>query len=56
VQGPQVHEVRQTFGSWGSQIIRLYNGTEHIEIEWTVGPIPTRFRLSLFAIISFLYC
>jgi hypothetical protein len=28
------------FGEWGSQVVRLYNGTRHLEIEWTVGPIP----------------
>jgi len=35
-----VQEVRQVFGDWASQVVRLYNGTKHLEIEWTVGPIP----------------
>jgi lysosomal alpha-mannosidase len=41
VQGSQVQEVRQVFGDWASQVVRLYNGTKHLEVEWTIGPIPT---------------
>ena len=39
-----MQEVRQKFGDWGSQIVRLYSDSKYIEIEWTIGPIPTRFR------------
>lgn len=42
-----MQEVRQKFGDWGSQVVRLYNGSKYMEIEWTVGPIPIRFILSL---------
>ena len=42
-----MQEVRQKFGSWGSQIVRLYNDSRHVELEWTVGPIPNRFTSSL---------
>ena len=40
VRGPLVTEVRQTFSSWATHVIRLYEGEAHVEIEWTVGPIP----------------
>ncbi|CAM9878394.1 unnamed protein product, partial [Phaeothamnion confervicola] len=38
--GPIVSEVRQTFSSWLSQVIRLRRGQAHAEFEWSVGPIP----------------
>ena len=30
----------QTFYPWASLTTRLWRGAEHIEVEWTVGPIP----------------
>ncbi|XP_065912001.1 lysosomal alpha-mannosidase-like [Dysidea avara] len=41
VNGPVVQEVWQVFSSYVSQVIRLYTGTNHIEMEFTIGPIPT---------------
>ena len=38
--GNEVSEARQIFNDWASVIIRLYKGDEHVEFEWTVGPIP----------------
>ena len=38
--GPVVWEVRQTFGPWISQSIRLWANSNEIEFEHTVGPIP----------------
>ncbi|GAB1293420.1 Lysosomal alpha-mannosidase [Apodemus speciosus] len=35
-----VQEVHQNFSAWCSQVIRLYKGQRHLELEWTVGPIP----------------
>jgi lysosomal alpha-mannosidase len=29
------------FSEWASQEISLYDDTESVEVEWTVGPIPT---------------
>lgn len=41
VTGPIVSEARQAFGTWGSQVIRLWaNATNGFDAEWTVGPIP----------------
>ena len=37
--GPVVQEIRQQFGTWASQTIRLWAGSPEVEIEWTVGPI-----------------
>lgn len=38
--GILVSEVHQKFNEWASQVIRIYRGQTHVEIEWTVGPIP----------------
>ncbi|XP_047387943.1 lysosomal alpha-mannosidase isoform X1 [Sciurus carolinensis] len=35
-----VQEVHQSFSAWCSQVVRLYQGQRHLELEWTVGPIP----------------
>ncbi|XP_036045066.1 lysosomal alpha-mannosidase-like [Onychomys torridus] len=37
-----VQEVHQNFSAWCSQVVRLYPGQRHLELEWTVGPIPVR--------------
>lgn len=38
-EGILVQEVHQQFSPWASQVIRLYDGEKHVEMEWTVGPI-----------------
>lgn len=38
--GKNVHEVHQSFSSWLSQVVRIYDQQESIEFEWLVGPIP----------------
>ncbi|XP_068939090.1 lysosomal alpha-mannosidase [Petaurus breviceps papuanus] len=35
-----VQEVHQNFTAWCSQVVRLYPGQRHVELEWTVGPVP----------------
>ncbi|XP_071068858.1 lysosomal alpha-mannosidase-like isoform X2 [Dasypus novemcinctus] len=40
VKTPLVQEVHQNFSAWCSQVVRLYPGQRHLELEWTVGPIP----------------
>lgn len=42
VKGELVQEVHQRFSSWISQVIRLYAGRTHLEMEWMVGPLPLR--------------
>ena len=38
--GALVSEVYQQFSDWANQVVRVYKGHSHVEIEWTVGPIP----------------
>ena len=33
----------QQFASFASQVVRLYVGTGHVEMEYTIGPIPIRY-------------
>merc|ERR1719456_2094173 len=40
VKGPVVTEVHQTFSDWATHVVRLVQGSSHIEVEWTAGPIP----------------
>uniref|UniRef100_A0A8B9KGF7 Lysosomal alpha-mannosidase n=1 Tax=Astyanax mexicanus TaxID=7994 RepID=A0A8B9KGF7_ASTMX len=35
-----VQEVRQQFSPWVSQVVRLYEGSRELELEWTIGPVP----------------
>lgn len=37
-----VQEVHQNFSAWCFQVIRLYKDQRHLELEWTVGPIPVK--------------
>ena len=41
--GDLVQEIHQTYNSWVSQVIRLYKGQEHVELDWVVGPIPVEY-------------
>eukprot|EP01059_Diplonema_ambulator_P005004 TRINITY_DN14746_c0_g1_i1.p1 TRINITY_DN14746_c0_g1~~TRINITY_DN14746_c0_g1_i1.p1 ORF type:complete len:1132 (+),score=491.47 TRINITY_DN14746_c0_g1_i1:52-3396(+) len=40
-KGPVVQEVQQVFSPWATAVYRLYQGHASVEVEWTVGPIPT---------------
>jgi alpha-mannosidase len=42
LRGPLVTEVRQRFSGWATHVVRLYNGSDAVEVEWTAGPIPPR--------------
>ncbi|NWT63105.1 MA2B1 mannosidase, partial [Erythrocercus mccallii] len=35
-----VQELHQNFSAWCSQVLRLRPGQPHLELEWTLGPIP----------------
>ncbi|KAG9337365.1 hypothetical protein JZ751_028785 [Albula glossodonta] len=37
-----VQEVWQQFGPWASQVVRLYQDSRELELEWTVGPVPVK--------------
>lgn len=37
--GKLVQEIHQRYNSWVGQIIRLYMGQDHVELDWIVGPI-----------------
>ncbi|KAL7152693.1 hypothetical protein ABFS83_04G115600 [Erythranthe nasuta] len=39
-KGPLYDEVHQMINSWIYQITRVYKEKEHVEVEFTVGPIP----------------
>lgn len=41
LSGPLVSEARMVFSDWASLTLRLKAGQRAIEVEWTVGPIPT---------------
>lgn len=40
IKGPLVEEIHQTFNSWISCVIRVYQHVDYIEFDWVVGPIP----------------
>lgn len=46
-----MQEIHQECNEWVSQVIRKYNGEDHIEFEWLVGPIPN--ELILFFVFFF---
>ncbi|EDV58294.1 lysosomal alpha-mannosidase [Drosophila erecta] len=39
-EGSLVKEVHQHVNDWISQVIRIYEGANRVELEWLVGPIP----------------
>jgi len=38
--GPVVWEVRQAFAPWATLVTRLWAGSDEVEVEYTVGPVP----------------
>lgn len=40
LRGPVVTEVHQVFSDYTSAVIRVWDKALHVEVEWTVGPIP----------------
>ncbi|XP_068664658.1 alpha-mannosidase At3g26720-like [Aristolochia californica] len=40
VRGPLLDELHQRINPWISQIARVYKGKDHVEFDFTVGPIP----------------
>ena len=52
-RGRVVSEVRQTFTNWISQVVRIYEGLDFVEFEYTVGPIPIQDKLGKEIITKF---
>jgi hypothetical protein len=42
VTGPVVSEARLVYGPWFTQVLRLWAGADHAELQYTVGPIPVQ--------------
>ncbi|CAG5130757.1 unnamed protein product, partial [Candidula unifasciata] len=40
-RGSVVQEAYQQFSSWASQVVRVYADKPYVEVQWTIGPIPT---------------
>ncbi|XP_071952735.1 lysosomal alpha-mannosidase-like [Antedon mediterranea] len=40
IEGNLIQEVHQQFQPWLSQVVRIREGQDFAEFEWTVGPIP----------------
>ncbi|CAD5121632.1 DgyrCDS10126 [Dimorphilus gyrociliatus] len=51
--GKHYDEVRQQFSDWAWQTIRIYDNAKHVEIEWTIGPIPIKDKLGKEVISKF---
>ena len=50
-----VQEVWQEFSSFAYQVVRLYTNTEHVEVEYTIGPIPFQYVATPPVVIDY-YC
>ncbi|XP_041674563.1 lysosomal alpha-mannosidase-like [Drosophila eugracilis] len=52
-EGALVKEVHQHFNEFISQVIRIYEGRNIVEIEWLVGPIPVEEEFGNEVVITF---
>lgn len=41
-KGPLCQEMHQRFNDYVSQVIRIYDQENYMEVEWLVGPIPIK--------------
>lgn len=48
LEGPAVTEVRQVYKGLGSLVTRLWKGKPGLEVEWSVGPPPTKVHWEMF--------
>ncbi|GAB1861211.1 Lysosomal alpha-mannosidase [Camponotus japonicus] len=44
-KGPVVQELHHIINEWVSQVIRIYQGEEHVEFDWLIGPIPAKDKI-----------
>eukprot|EP01088_Endostelium_zonatum_P015287 TRINITY_DN367_c0_g1_i1.p1 TRINITY_DN367_c0_g1~~TRINITY_DN367_c0_g1_i1.p1 ORF type:complete len:994 (-),score=215.51 TRINITY_DN367_c0_g1_i1:47-2986(-) len=53
VHGPVVSEVYQFFSNWAYAVYRLFSGSNHVEAEYSIGPIPIADHLGKEIITSY---
>lgn len=53
VRGEQVQEVHVESSAWTAHVLRLYNQSRDVELQWTVGPIPFRDGVGREVIVRF---
>lgn len=42
----------QNFSSFAHQVVRLYVNTDHVELEYTIGPIPIQYVASHLLVVE----
>ena len=42
IKGTTVEAAEVVWGSWASQVYRLWKGDKYVDVEWSVGPIPVK--------------
>lgn len=53
IRGAEVTEVRQVFADWATNTLRLRRGSNAVEVEWTVGPVPLEDGVGKEVIVKF---